>query len=991
MILKSAEKPPHRPALTRVLVPAALITSLIVVGIGFGIWIRIPLSAEQLVERGNAALSQGDFAKAAQQAEQAVHQSPNLAAGWKLQAEAQGRSHQYEQATDALHRFARFSPREGSQLALRLGKEWMMRNRIRPARIALQLAEKDADLAIESLKLQEQIAAVTGHARETVRCILELLKRGSITRGEMLLVTSVAPGLDDLDRLEALLRADPSDPGPNLALAIHELNLNHYEAAERFLLMITQADPDDHEAQGTLAELYAHFLPEKFYPWHDRLPANIQDDSRIWSARGQWLADRGLTEPAIRSLHEALQREPEQLSTTALLGQLLKSVNEAELGNAFSERGHRLQRIVDLNGRMHEPRASEFVIPMLDELEATGRYREAIGWCVVHAVGGGVDPQLIAARKRRIEVAMPPALSRTSPGSLPGKDFDWNRFPLPDWKQLKPSANSVKQETEPAAPDIQFQDRGPAAGLDFRFVNSSVPQEGRRIYETMGAGVAVLDFDGDGWPDLYFPQGNTSQTTPSRLHSDRLYRNQQGERFVEVTVQGGIHEISYSQGVSVGDYDNDGFPDIYVANLGRNTLFHNQGDGTFSDVTEQAGLKQAHWTVSCAMADLNGDGLPELFDVNYVHGPDLLTGYCTDPHGRRSVCRPTVFDPTLDTVCLNQGAGQFLEQQHECGLDRPQGMGLGLVIADFNDDGRLDVFVANDMTANFLLINDQTSPDEPLHFHDEAILRNVALDQYGLAQACMGVACADLNRDAVPDLLVTNFAKESNTLYLSQPGGFFQDRTQEADLRKPSFDPLGFGAQFLDADNDGWNDLAVLNGHIDEFVNQPFRMKMQLFRGHAGNRFTEIFASQAGDLFDKLRLGRGLAVLDWNRDGQTDFVATDLEDAVLLAENQSDHRHHSLEIKLVGTQSNRDAIGAKLRITVTQGDERFLQVTAGDGYQCSNERILRMGVGLLDEVEQIEIRWPSGQITRADHVRVDHKWLWIEGISDRIALPSPRK
>jgi hypothetical protein len=377
--------------------------------------------------------------------------------------------------------------------------------------------------------------------------------------------------------------------------------------------------------------------------------------------------------------------------------------------------------------------------------------------------------------------------------------------------------------------------------------------------------------------------------------------------------------------------------------------------------------------------------------VNYVHGPDLLTGYCTDPHGRRSVCRPTVFDPTLDTVCLNQGAGHFLEQQHECGLDRPQGMGLGLVIADFNDDGRLDVFVANDMTANFLLINDQASPDQPLHFHDEAILRNVALDQYGLAQACMGVACADLNRDAVPDLLVTNFAKESNTLYLSQPGGFFQDRTQEADLRKPSFDPLGFGAQFFDADNDGWNDLAVVNGHIDEFVNQPFRMKMQLFRGHPNHRFTEIFASQAGDLFDKLRLGRGLAVLDWNRDGQTDFVATDLEDAVLLAENQSDHPHHSLQIKLVGTQSNRDAIGAKLRITVTQGDERFLQVTAGDGYQSSNERILRMGVGLLEEVEQIEIRWPSGQITRADHVRVDQQWLWIEGIHDPITLLSSRK
>ena len=944
--------------------------------------LTFPETAEVLFERGQSALSRGNPELAEKSARRAVELSPRMASGWKLLAEALSRNNQLEQACDALEEYDRLRPDDGGQFAFRMGRDWMLRNRVGPASRALKLSEQADAHALESLKLQAQIAAVTGHARETSRCLMELLKRGSIARGELLLVTSAAPSIDDPVRLEAIRNADPDNPRPRLAEALHELNQNHYEQAEQILLRITAAHPDDVEAQGNLAELYAKFLPEKFLRWHAQLPLAMQDDSRIWLARGRWLSDTGRIEGAIRCLHEAIQREPEQLSATTLIGQLLKSVNETKLGSAFSERGHQLQRIVDFNVRMNEPRASEFVLPMIEELEATGRLWEAWGWCLLPDQVAKRDRQAISEIKKRIEPQLNVWLPRSLPQSLPGVDFDWNRFPLPDWAEFETTDRGSGPIATYPPSEIRFQDRAAEVGLDFRFANSYVPSEGRKIFETMGAGVAVLDFDGDGWSDLYFPQGNSTATTTSEGPSDCLYRNQHGERYVNVTSSTGIHETSYSQGVAAGDYDNDGFPDIYVANLGRNRLYRNNGDGTYTDATDEAGLQQSLWTVSCAIADLNGDGLPELFDVNYVQGKDLLTGYCTDSYGRRTVCRPTVYDPTTDTVAINLGDGRFLEQQSECGLDLPQGMGLGLVIADFNEDDRLDIFVANDMTANYLLINEQTDSNQPLHFRDEAILRSVALDENGFAQACMGVACADINRDSVPDLFVTNFAQESNTLYLSQPGGFFQDRTQAAGLRKPSFEPLGFGTQFLDADNDGWFDLAVANGHIDEFVNQPFRMKTQFFQGHPDGRFTELFAKEAGPLFDQLRLGRGMATLDWNRDGRVDFIVTDVEEPVLLAENQSMTKNRALRIRFIGTTSSRDAIGTKIRVSVTAGDERYFQIMAGDGYQSSIERTLCIGTGLCDHVERVSVKWPSGQVSRADHVAVDREWIVIEGLTE---------
>lgn len=937
-------------------------------------------SAEELLDEGQLALARNDAVTAVRNAERVVDSSPQMASAWKLLAEASCREEQTGRAVEALHQYSLLRPLDAGSLGLSIGSDLMKRNQVLSAAQALRLAESDVATASDAFRLQAQIAAVTGHPREVVRCLIGLLKCRTFARDDLIVVTSVNPCITDPERLAKILSTDSRNKSPLLASVMQELDLNHVEEATRLLAEIVASQPDDLEAQGILGQVYADLQPNRFLAWHQELPKACQDDSRIWLARGQWLHKENDPKAAIRCLHEAFLREPELLTANFLLGQLLANHGDASTAEAFAERGRRLQRIIDYSSRMKDPRANEWIPPMVADLEAVGRLWEAWGWCVVMDKTVQSPPTSVNEIIKRLSNQLRAELPRTNPDQFPGKDFDWNQFPLPNWQSYEASPKTISmQAAAKGKTAIRFEDQASKVGLDFRFVNSYSPKEGRKIFESMGGGVAVLDYDVDGWPDLYFPQGKLLPIDSADGPGDCLYRNQSGKRYVAVTESAGIHETSLSQGVAAGDFDNDGFPDVYVANLGRNRLYRNNGDGTFDDVTDAAGLTQTAWTMSCAIADLNGDGLPELFDVNYVQSKDLLTAVCRDSHGRATVCRPTVFDPSTDTVAMNLGDGRFLEQQTACGLDLPQGMGLGLVIADFNEDDRPDIFVANDMTANYLLINEQRTVDQMLHFRDEASERGVAVDHNGLAQACMGVACADINRDGLPDLFVTNFAREPDTLYLSQPGGFYQDKTQQAGLHEPSFEPLGFGTQFLDADQDGWYDLAVMNGHIDQFVNEPFQMKAQLFHGQSDGRFVELFAPQIGDLFDKLRLGRGMALLDWNRDGRIDFVATDLEDSVLLAENQTLTTFSALHLKLIGTSSNRDAIGAKVKVWVTPSDIRPIQITAGDGYQSSNDRTVNVGVGRVTSIPRVEVRWPSGNNSSAENLRVDATWLMIEG------------
>ena len=508
------------------------------------------------------------------------------------------------------------------------------------------------------------------------------------------------------------------------------------------------------------------------------------------------------------------------------------------------------------------------------------------------------------------------------------------------------------------------------------------------MFEFTGGGVAILDYDGDLWPDIYLTQGCLWPVDPAQQqHRDRLFRNLGNGSYQDVTEQSGLGDNRFSQGVQIGDYNNDGYPDIYLANVGENRLYANNGDGTFQDVTEQAGIGGKRWTTSCLVADLNQDGLADLYEVNYLSGDNVFDLICSQAGGKARSCSPTEFDAQQDRLFLNLGNGQFQDATEAMGIVAADGKGLGIVAADFEGAGKLSLFVANDMTANFYFTQATQSPGR---FTEQAVIRGLAYDREGKAQACMGIAVDDYNQDGLVDLFVTNFYKESNTLYVQQAGGLFHDGTRQAALRQPGFNLLGFGTQFLDAQLDGRPDLVVANGHIDDFTYQdiPFQMPPQFLTNRNGT-YQET-GKEAGPYFQRKLLGRGLAAADLNRDGKADFVVSHLDAPVAVLANTTMQTGNYLAIQLRSGTGQRDAIGATVTLVMGGDKPRKLvrQLTAGDGYQASNQRQFLIGVGSEQQVDQLQVKWPSGRVDNYRDLPVNRQWMLIESDPSPHLLPA---
>jgi hypothetical protein len=508
------------------------------------------------------------------------------------------------------------------------------------------------------------------------------------------------------------------------------------------------------------------------------------------------------------------------------------------------------------------------------------------------------------------------------------------------------------------------------------------------MFEFSGGGVAGFDYDLDGWCDLMFTQGCQWPPDPHRSdHVDRLYRNSARGGFSDVTVSSRLHEPSFSQGLATGDYDNDGFPDVYIANIGPNRLFRNLGDGTFVETTSQLPDDPGRWTTSVALADLNGDTLPDIYAANYLEGPRLFERICQHKDGVPRMCAPFDFPGSQDQFLLNRGDGTFVDATAEAGLEVPNGKGLGVLVADFEQRGRLDVFVANDLVPNFFFGNLASQRGDPPRFEERGLLNGVAFNAAGQAQGCMGMAADDWDGDQRLDVLITNFYMETNVLYLQTSNGVFLDGTHESGLAGPSLQVLGFGTQSVDADLDGLRDLVVTNGHVDDHraYGQPYAMPAQFFRGLGGGRFEELPARSLGPFFEELRLGRGMGRLDWNRDGREDLAISHLESPAALLTNSSLTTGTPLVIQLRGIHVDRDAIGTHVSVTSSTG-KQTRQITAGDGYQASNQRQLVFGLGADTQAAAVEILWPNGTRQTFRDVPGKQEWLVREGCDQLLSL-----
>jgi len=550
------------------------------------------------------------------------------------------------------------------------------------------------------------------------------------------------------------------------------------------------------------------------------------------------------------------------------------------------------------------------------------------------------------------------AVGRFRPLSRPTEPPSPSRLPpLAETRPLPILPPQAEIEPDSAAP--RFRDVAADVGLTVPHFNAADGQF--RLVETMGSGVGLIDYDGDGWLDVFVAQGCPLPPDPKQRHyTARLYRNQRDGTFADVTEAAGVGFNGYGEGVAVGDYDGDGLDDIYISAFGAGALYHNEGNGKFADMTKTAGVAGSGWGSSCAFADLDGDGDLDLYVAHYlantVDDQGRPTVSCNALPGALGYCPPTAFMPEPDALYRNHGDGTFTDVSREAGITNPAGNGLGIAIADWDDDGRLDIFVANDQTPNSLFRNLGN-----LRFEDVAKPWGLAYNESGELRAGMGVAVGDYDEDGRIDLLVTNFYEESSTLYRNAAPGRFVIETSRARLMSPSRSKLGFGTGFLDYDNDGRLDLFVANGHINDVrpLGIPYAMSPQLFRGVGRGRFAEV-SSKAGPYFQAGWLGRGAAFGDLDNDGDTDIVVSHIGRPPALLLNETTPRGSSLRLTLHGAGRCRDVTGA--RVTVEAGGRSLVRVVAaGTSYLSASDRRVLVGLGAIDRVDRLTIQWPSGK------------------------------
>ena len=505
---------------------------------------------------------------------------------------------------------------------------------------------------------------------------------------------------------------------------------------------------------------------------------------------------------------------------------------------------------------------------------------------------------------------------------------------------------------DPVPTNVRLVDRASEFGVDHIYRNGV--SGNRLMVEATGGGCGWIDFDRDGWSDLYLPQGGNPAERPGpKQPLDRLYRNIGGTAFVDVTALCGIMELGYSQGVAVGDFDNDGFDDLYVTNVGPNSFFRNQGDGTFSEIAQGLSIAGNLWSSSAAWADIDRDGDLDLYVCNYVDFDPLNPRICHNVKGQPAMCHPALMEAVPDECYLNLGDGTFRSAAKELGLLGPDNKALGVAIADFTGDGWPDIFVANDTHPNFLFVS-----LEGRRFEESASVLGCAVSSQGLPQANMGVAVGDYDSNGFLDLCISHFVSEWATLYQNLGPQGFHDVSARVGLVAPTGRTLGFGTVMADFDQDGRQELFLANGHIDDLSYQgdQFEMEPQLF-SFDGKRWFEC-GRQTGEYFSRKLIGRGAALADFDNDGDLDLAVGHQNAPAAILQNES-VRGGWLQIELVGKTSNRRGVG--VRVVVHRSTTDLTQeVMGGTSYCSAHQPKLCFGLGDSTESVELDVSWPSG-------------------------------
>ncbi len=521
---------------------------------------------------------------------------------------------------------------------------------------------------------------------------------------------------------------------------------------------------------------------------------------------------------------------------------------------------------------------------------------------------------------------------------------------------------------------IAFEEIAKKAGLNFTLKNAAEGQY--RQVELMPGGVAAFDYNNDGCTDIYFTNGaalpSLRKTGPE--FSNRLFRNNCDSTFTDVTAKAGVAGEGYSMAVAAADFDNDGFTDLFVAGVNRNILYRNRGDGTFEDVTQKArvsGMDPKYgkmWSVSAGWFDYDNDGRLDLFVSNYVLWDALKEKGCGPP-GHRLYCHPDNYAGSPNQIFHNNGDGTFTDVSRASGIAGHIGKGMGVSFADFDGDGFTDVFVANDSIRNFLFRNKGDGT-----FEEVGLQSGVALADHGNAIAGMGADFRDYDNDGLPDLVVTGMVNDTYLLFRNQGGKlWFEDYTIRSGLARLTSQLTGWGMGMFDLDNDGWKDLFFANSHfpqLNRYLGTDSELANSVFRNLGNGRFEDGSATAGAD-FKSKALYRGAAFADFDNDGRVDVVVTALNGRAKLFRNITANSGHWLAIKLIGTESSRDGLGARISLTTPDGRKRYNHATTSVGYASSSEKLVRFGLGAQDRAAAIQVQWPSGRLQTLENVAAD--------------------
>ena len=829
-----------------------------------------------------------------------------------------------------------------------------------------------------------------GRRHEAAEQIRELCRLGDVREDELHALLSLTDAIfDDPANSEgASLAHQPMYPiGPAAYARAAYAERKYLEAAKLMQGLVSQQT-----VPPAINAFYGRVLAESqdeanFRRWLATADESTKQYAEYWAGLGIYLVENQRFDEAVRALGEAVRRDSTDIRSFLRMNQALVALGKDEAAKQWFDRYVTTRDVTLASNRIGaqaEPDLNAFP-EVIEGLEKLGRPLEATLWRLVQAFYlQAPKAEVTALHARRIELASSEDAFASESERLCGLDL--NLYPLPDVKSVQtleaasPIRTALKVDSLLQA---RFEDIAAKISLEHRYMVASREQNRQfSIYQSVGGGVAAFDFDLDGAVDLYLAQGGCDPPLFSGQQSNILYRSVDG-LLVDTTTDSGVSEFRYTIGVTSGDWNQDGFPDLLVANLGRNALFVNNGDGTFSSQPSDSLDDSTLMSTSLAMADVTGDALPDIVELDYLHDSTIAKKPQINDRGEVSIVAPLDFKPAMDRVLVNDGMGGRKVVPISTS-DNAKATGLGVVVSDFDGVVGNEIFVGNDVRPDQLW-KQNSGVQGQSGWVDVASISGSALGSSGTPTASMGIAAGDFDSSGGLDLYITNFENEPAILLLNR-GGVFQDRSIQFGLSLDSIPVLGFGCQSIDYSNDGYLDLVVTNGHVENtgLANSFYEQPAQLF-ANLGAKFQLMQVEDSSGYFSANHVGRGLATLDFNRDGKLDFVVTHIESPTALLLNQTETDNHWLKLRLVGTVSERDAIGGKVTVR-TKDHQRTQWVIAGDGYLSHNEELVAFGLGGESKIDEIVVVWPSGKEQVFRDVATDECYLLVEGTSELFRL-----